>query len=433
MTTAGPAPDETLRIVGIADTDSYLKWGAALLGAQIPGARVTFLILQTPLVVSPRQEAAALADSGIDDVRRIRPADLAATLQALRPDAVLLSARGPLVRVLARVVARLDPRPVIVTGLPGISIPATRKALLFRRQCDLFVLHSRREIKDFRALANAMTLTPRFALARLPFASETKRRGRGGTDLVFAAQALVPRELPERVRVAEILRDAALADPSRRVVVKVRGSAGEKQTHEEQHALPDLIERLGPVPPNLVVDDGPMARALDRAQGLVTVSSTAAIEAVARGIPVIALDDFGVSDELINIVFIGSGLFGDRDAVVARDFRGPDPAWVRDNYLHDRSEDDWFERTRALVLLRRSGRLPARPAPVGRGGALREAWDRRIVLGRDDPARTGVLALAIGVPLRAAVRLVRRVAPVRGGGRRTHRRDWAEAQRRRTA
>ena len=316
-------PVERLRIVGLADTDSYVKWGASLLGSVRDAADVTMLVVETPLVVSAAQQRAALAGAGLGDerVRRVEYAALAAELAELRPDAVLVAARGPLARVLARLVAEMSPRPVIVTGLPGISIPATSRALQFRAQCDLFVLHSTREMREFAALAASRGLTHRFALSRLPFAEAGARRGRAapGTDLVFATQAIVPRERAERIRVAQLLIAAAEADPSRRVVVKLRASAGEKQTHREVDDYRDLLARLSrrrPLPANLVVSTGPMARALDTAEGLVTVSSTAAIEAVARGIPVVALDVFGVSDQLINPVFVGSGLLAGEQAVI---------------------------------------------------------------------------------------------------------------------
>ena len=94
----------------------------------------------------------------------------------LRPDAVLIAARGPLARVLARLVAELSPRPVIVTGLPGISIPATSRALQFRAQCDLFVLHSTREMREFAALAaDRAGWRSASPSSRLPFAAVAGR------------------------------------------------------------------------------------------------------------------------------------------------------------------------------------------------------------------------------------------------------------------
>ena len=307
--------------------------------------------------------------------------------------------------MLARQVAALTPRPVIVTGLPGISIPATRKAVLFRTQCDLFILHSHHEITAFARLAAEEGFTQTFALASLPFA----RRGAPGhgTDLVFAAQAVVPRERSERMHVARMLRAAAHADPSRRVVVKLRGVTGEHQTHAESAPYPDLLAALDDMPPNLVVSTAPMAQALDEAEGLVTVSSTAAIEALARGIPVIALDTFGISPALINPVFVDSGVFGDEGDVISRRFRHPRTSWTNANYLHDPVDDDWSDRVIELVGRRRAGLLAPGHAVRRPGGRLRDAWERKLVLGAHDTTVSGHVARAIGTPLRAVVRRIR--------------------------
>ena len=418
------------RIVGIADTDSYVKWAAALLGGLGSEWDAELLVLETPVVVSATQEAAAVSRSALQRVSRVRYEALAERLTALRPDVVLIAARGPLVRVVARLVAGLSPRPVIVSGLPGISIPATRKALIHRTQCDLFVLHSRREVREFTALARPRGDMQRFALTRLPFADTRPAARRApraprGTDLVFAAQAIVPREREDRLRIARLLVRAAQADPSRRVVLKLRAVGGEHQTHAEADALPDLLDSLGRLPANLVMSTAPMSKALDTAQGLVTVSSTAAIEAVARGIPVIALDTFGVSDDLINQVFRGSGLFGTEEDVVARRLRHPSPSWLRDNYFHEPVDDDLTMLLEELVARRREGRLPAKPALARAGGRLREAWERKLVLGPHDRTSSGFAALAIGMPLRSVVRagqrlrhrVMRPAAPSGGVGR----------------
>jgi hypothetical protein len=390
-----------LRIVALADSDSYVKWGAALAGTLSSEWDRELLILESPMVVSDAQLRAALAGSGIDRVTRVRLPDVAPRLAADPPDAVLVATPGPVARVLMRVIAELTPRPVLVSGLPGISIPTTRKALLYRRQADLVVLHSHREVREFGRLSHARGWDHRFGLATLPFVT---RRPASGTDLVFAAQAIVPAPREDRLQVAAMLRDAALADPGRRVVIKVRALAGESQTHPELDGYPDLVASLGPVPPNLIVSAGPMATALDTAEGLVTVSSTAAIEAIARGIPVIALDTFGIRRSLINPVFRESGLFGDRDAVLARAFRHPEPGWLDDNYFHTPEADDWAATVEWLVAQRRAGQLAPRPAHLPRGGALRAAWDRKRAFGDADRSLGGRVALIVGTPLRAFVR-----------------------------
>ena len=160
-----------------------------------------------------------------------------------------------------------------------------------------------------------------------------------------------------------------------------------------------------------------MARALDTAQGLVTVSSTAAIEAVARGIPVIALDSFGVADKLINPVFLGSGLLAPESAVIARDFRHPAPEWLADNYFHAAAADDWFGRLQDLVARRRAGELPEKAPRGRRGGRIRDTWERKIALGRKDRSVAGLAVVAVGVPVRFAVRWSRRLVTLATTGR----------------
>jgi hypothetical protein len=389
-----------VRLVALADSDSYVKWGAALAGALPPAWDRELLVVDSPIVVSDAQLATALTGSGIGRVSRIGLAEVAARLAADPPDAVLVATPGPIARVLMRVIGELSPRPVLVSGLPGISIPTTRKALIYRRQADLVVLHSHREVREFGRMSHARGWDHRFGLATLPFVT---RRPASGTDLVFAAQAIVPAAREDRIEVAAMMRDAALTDPSRRVVIKVRALAGENQTHPELDGYPDLVAAIGPVPPNLVVSVQPMASALDTAEGLVTVSSTAAIEAVARGIPVIALDTFGIRRSLINPVFRESGLFGGRDAVVARAFRHPAPEWLGDNYFHDPAADDWAGTLENLVAERRAGRLIPRPGHLPRGGALRAAWDRKRAFGSADRSLGGLVALVIGTPARGIV------------------------------
>lgn len=408
----------TLRIVALADTDSYVKWAAALLGSLPQETDAELLLIDTALVVSPAQQQAALQGSGLDTsrVRRIAFGGLAAELTRLRPDAVLVASRGPVVRVLIAAVAALEPRPVIVTGLPGISIPATTAAIVHRIQADLFVLHSRREIAAFRALAADRGLTHRFALAGLPFARATARHSeadasaveRRGSDLVFASQAIVPRERADRIRVARMLVAAARAHPHKRVVVKERALAGEHQTHAQRYGYPELLRSLAPLPENLVISVEPMSSALDTAEGLVTVSSTAAIEAVARDIPVIALDTFGVDDALINPVFVASGLLAGEEAVIGREFCQPSREWLENNYFHRAGEEDWAEELDRLIELRRAGDLPYKRGRVRRGGKVRDVWERRLALGNRDRSVVGAMVWVVGMPTRAVLRPILR-------------------------
>jgi hypothetical protein len=227
---------------------------------------------------------------------------------------------------------------------------------------------------------------------------------------VFAAQAKVPAERDDRVKLLAALAELARRRSPHRVIVKVRARSGEAQTHAESYDYADLLADLADVPANLVVEDGPMTARLAGAAALVTVSSTAALEAIALDLPVLLIDDFGVSPAMINTVFEGAGVFGSTTDLVAGRFRHADQAWLADNYFHEPEADDWASRLAALVEAREIVPLPAleRRHDLS-GGALRIAFERRRMLGAHDRSIWGAMAWGLGVPARAVVRRVRRL------------------------
>lgn len=355
-------PDVGPKVLAVADTDSYLKWTAATLAALPPGWDHELVLITNP--VAPSAEQARAATGADSDLPRLSRARFGRLVAESEPDVVLLGCTGPVVRDLIVLPELSRPgRPVLVTGLPGISVPATDRALQFRAGCDLFVLHSRRERAEFAAVAAELGLAHRFALARLPFLVTTPQPiDPGARDIVFAAQAKVPRRRIDR----EALLGALVEVPAPyRPVVKLRGRPGEEQTHREQWAYPDLAAERG-IEHRLTWSTESMAAALGSAAALVTVSSTAALEAVAMDLPSLVIDEFGVSADLINVVFEGSGLLGGLAALRAGDFRHVNPVWKQDNYFHDAAENTLVDDLEELIGVRDS--LP-RPRPVAIGGA----------------------------------------------------------------
>lgn len=411
------ALSDTVTMLAIADSDSYVKWGAALLGQAPEHWQRSLIVLASPVLPSAEQLSSAL--TGTAEAIGLPPildlSALALRIAVLKPDVVLLSVRGPLVKVVVRAIVGVSVvRPVIVSGLPGISIPATKRAVANRAQVDYFVLHSRREIREFEELASGMDVEMLFGLATLPFLppkplpQKTQGRNQNG-EVIFAAQAKVPAQKVDRLALLSWLAESARRHPYLRVIVKVRASRGELQTHAERFDYADLIGQLDPpAPRNLVVAGGAMSDHLAGAVGLVTVSSTAAIEAIALSVPVIIVTDFGVSRELINTVFDGSGLFGNSGDLVEGRFRHPNPAWLDDNYFHAADQNDWIEGVNRLLITRAAGDFPLKPMRVGAfGGVLRRAWDRKRALGRFDRSWSGLIALAVGTPLRCLLIVLR--------------------------
>lgn len=400
------------KILGVVDSDSYVKWGAALLAQLSDDWRVDLVTVDSRIAASAAQLAAALDGTGFPahSAPRAGLQQITDRLNAEGHDAVFVSTSGAASEaVITEVTRKTARRPVIMTGLPGISTPAKYKGLFRRAQADLFVLHSHREIRDYEELSRRRGIPHNFVLATLPF---LEHRGEASAvsaerdSIVFAAQAGVPKTLVERQALTGWLVETARAHPSLRVVIKVRAQSGERQTHRERYPYTELIP--ADAPPNLVVEGGPMAAHLARAVGFVTVSSTAAIEAIAAGVPSLVLSDFGVSGELINEVFLGSGLLGTSRELIAARFKQVDADWRHDNYFHDPADNDWHTQLEALAQLRDAGLLPARPAARrSQGGRLRRAWDRKRAFGAYDRTPLGYLAASIGYPVLAARRAAR--------------------------
>lgn len=376
------------------DSDSYVKWASALASRLPADWQARLVVLEGHAAPSPRQVDDALA-GGIDphDLGRVGARGLARLLADWSPDVLLLGVRAHAVPAVTGMLDASPRRPVVVTGVAGIALPVQWYDVSLRRAADLFVVHGLREQRELTAVARAHDVPCRPALATLPFlarAPATVGGRTGGGDaagrgpVVFAPQALVPFTDHERERLVARLADTARAHPDRDVLVKLRSRAGEVEAHRESRGYAEIVRDLaarGGAPSNLRVVDGPMAQHLSGAAGLVTVSSSSALEAVAAGVPALVLDDFGVNQRLMNSVFADSGLLGSTDDLVAGRFRHLDPHWAEDNYFHHPDADTWVDDVEELLARRSTRGLPPcpRPAPT-LGHRLRDAYYRRDAL-----------------------------------------------------
>ncbi|RYJ07567.1 MAG: hypothetical protein EON52_00620 [Actinomycetales bacterium] len=271
--------------------------------------------------------------------------------------------------------------------------------------------HSHHELAESQRVSRRVNIPIRFELGTLPYlapARAVRPDAHGRRRIVFAAQALVPSSRRDRQWLVEKLGETARQHPDVDVVVKVRARAGETQTHHEQVGYEELVSTLrdeGRAPENLLVEDGPMRRHLEKASGFVTVSSTALLEAVAAGVPVLALDDFGVGAAQINVVLEGSGVLAGAEELVAGRFRTPDPQWVHDNYFHDAADDTWADAVQGLLAVRAvEGLAPYRELPRSWMNSMREVWYREFAF---RTGRTGWFAWAERRFLHAALTLNR--------------------------
>ena len=172
-----PTTKQTVRVLAVADSDSYLKWSLATLRRMPSEWRTSQVVIDSPLRPTSAQvqiSAPVLSRAGV--LRRIRDE---------RPDVVLLGCTGPVVAALIGACELREPgRPVLLTGLPGISYPVRPRAITLRTGCDLMLLHSHREVAAFTIAATNLGSPLRFALATLPFLAALAERSGAGDHAV---------------------------------------------------------------------------------------------------------------------------------------------------------------------------------------------------------------------------------------------------------
>lgn len=365
----------SIRLLAIADSESYLKWAAHLLQALTDNhadASVDVAIIDSPIRPTAAQVQHAVAGTqwAHGRVRVLDGEQLTQELDESQPNVILAAATGPVVERIFSVAASRPQRPALVSGLPGMGMPATVKGQKYRRLGDLFIAHSEVEREAYAIAAERAGIGTRQAVARLPMLKSAglphivSQHDHPVTTVVFATQAKVPVQRGQRRQILLALAEFARRDPDHRAILKVRSLPGEHETHREKHSFIEILDELvcdGVVPESAIdVMAGPMTDFLQPGTALVTVSSTAALESLDRGLPTLIIGDFGVTLRNLNKVFIGSGIIGSLFDVAAGRFQFAREEWLLDNYFQPRTEEVHAELS-GLAKLASAGRLRSVP------------------------------------------------------------------------
>ncbi|GAA3391773.1 hypothetical protein GCM10017752_25860 [Streptomyces roseoviridis] len=413
----------------LADSDTRWKWGVLTARRIAPDSTVpTGFVLRGRATPTARQ----LAETGVSDTA---PREVTGTefLREVRDaagrgegyDVIVLALVGGTVRALLQGLAELalERRPVLVTGYVGVVYEKLADGLLLRHGADVVLANSRHDAERFRAVYEGVGADPAAVVeAALPFLGGAPYMSETGRDtLVFAAQPSVPVTRAERAHVLRRLAGHARLHPGREVLLKLRSKPGEHTTHLEEFPYQKLVRDL-PVPPNFRLVYGHMGEVLDRTDLLVTVSSTAALEALHRRIPTAILTDLGVREALGNHHFIGSGLLTSFDRLDRGEVPVPDERWLSRQGVgvggpgtvpYERAFDAARERVAALLA------GPALP-PIApyytaetAGGYLPGVLARhRLDVTAPEPRESGVRRIVREVARGAYRHGVQRVAPV---------------------
>lgn len=365
----------------VAAFDSQLKWCAGIrdeLASRGFACRV--VVPDTRSALSPRQ----VVDAGFDGVERLPWDELVAACR--RSDVVVSALAGPSTHRLSVDVAASPAdegrRPVLVSGWVGIIIEKITAGYLDRSGTDVVAVNSRSDLEHFRHAGRMLGIpTDNLLLSGLPFLSPDPAPRHTGPvrSVLYADQPTVPATAPERAYVYRRLVDHAARHPDREVIVKPRHRPGEDTFHRMAHAPEDLLPS-GDLPANFRIDHTPVRELLATVDLLVTMSSTACLEAIDRGTRVALVLDLGVHERHGNHVFLDSGLLRTFDQIDADDLGTPSAAFL----------DSWFggrDRPAAAIVCDRveallaSGHRPSQD--VWRSDYARCAGDLELPAVRD--------------------------------------------------
>ncbi|MFI5802667.1 DUF6716 putative glycosyltransferase [Streptomyces sp. NPDC051561] len=371
-----------MRVAVLADSDTRWKWGALTAsrivgeksggaddsdGSRARGSRgsrgeITGFLLRGRATPTSRQLSEVA--SGVPAPREVTGTEFIDLVRTGPYDVVVLALVGGSVQAMLHGLARLWPqpvrRPVLVTGYVGVVYEKLADGLLLRHGADLVLANSPHDEARFREVyagvgADASSVTG----AALPFLGGAPYGGVADA-VVFAAQPSVPEKRADRAYLLRRLVGHARLHPDREVILKLRSKPGEHTTHIEELPYQRLVRDLAP-PPNFRLVYGRMDEVLDRAGLLVTVSSTAALESLHRGIPTALLTDLGIREPLGNHYFLGSGCLTSWDRLDEGHRPTADPDWLARHGVTHASDPYVSVRTRIDDLLAHP-QLPP-PAP----------------------------------------------------------------------
>ncbi|KRV46909.1 hypothetical protein AQ490_09020 [Wenjunlia vitaminophila] len=417
MPASPPSPTaQHARVLVLADSDTRWKWGALIARQLAPGAELHGRLLRGRATPTVRQLREVGVDpASLDEVTTARFLHELGPGSGPRPDVVVLSLVGGAVQAVLHGLGRVwhgqEQRPVVVTGYVGVVYEKLTDGLLLRAGADLVLANGAHDAQRFRAVYAGVGLDPDAVVeTSLPFLGGQPYAP--GDDrpftVTFAVQPSVPGDPRDRMYLLRRAADHARRHPDRDVLVKLRSKPGEHTTHLEESPYQKLVRRLADRPDNLRLVYGNMGDVLDRTDLMVTVSSTAALESMHRGVPTAVLADLGVREALGNHHFLGSGCLTSWDRLDQGHVPRADPDWLARHGVTPGTDPFAAarERVRLVAGTRPAPALRTYYTPAVAGGYLpgllaRYGLDPTGGPLRDQPATT---APADPGPVRRAVR-----------------------------
>ena len=262
-------------------------------------------------------------------------------------DAIMLSMEGPAIHKFYQLYAKhigerpLPSRPVLFAGYVGIVYENFMQGFMDRQPLDVYYVNCKNDLKLFKKYCRKLKLpADNLVLTGLPMLDTAYRlvpeRNRSSKALLFAGQPTVPKSFKERAYIIRYLVGYARTHPHEKIYFKPRHKPNQSTFHLAMYHYEDIFRYLRKresIPSNFILTYQPILDLLKQVDLCLTVSSTAAFEALCMGIPVGFLADFGISEKYGNYYFADSGCLTTLNRLDLNNLPSMDPAW-RKSYFH---------------------------------------------------------------------------------------------------
>jgi hypothetical protein len=329
MAAADVAPDDTKttgrfagrRVLALGTFDSFIRTAAVigrLFEAEGASMRIAALAASSNTgQLSPRQLRAV----GVHESVPTLAAETLVGLRLFRDAHVVVAvvdggrARELFLACAAADLSREPSRPIIVVASPGVALTEHLQGFMSRAPADVLCFNAEAERALYAAAAAEIGVDSTNAVVTGLLGLDIRPRAEpasGPRSIAFFEQPVIPARRMQRTHLLAGLIDLARRLPEVEVLVKLRHGRDETAHHQTRFHLEDIARELfarGGRPSNLTFTHESAHRLLDRVSLAATVSSTVAVEAMARGVPTRIVSDFGLSEALGTSYFIGSGCF----------------------------------------------------------------------------------------------------------------------------
>jgi len=218
---------------------------------------------------------------------------------------IFLSLGGWSLNHVLKEINKLDNRPYTISLFPGIVVKEQIEAFFTRTRCDLVLLNSKKDERYYKWICKHLnTQYNGFLFGApwyFPYSIESNQISRE-KKYIYTDQIEAPKSESARIELLNTLSIAAKKYPDIKFAIKYR-----EDYKLHPLSINNLFKKISP-PPNLVLTSTPLPNLLQRSTGLISISSSAILEAILHGgLDVIVLEDY-FSNNRYTHFYEGSGL-----------------------------------------------------------------------------------------------------------------------------